>query len=607
MLINSLTIKSICLTVTSLIIIGSPTISLADHRSPITLASRDLSNQQQGKKIILNGRYLPVSWRQWTEANSTRIAMGDTGARQLFGMDFLSTNDPKKQPINWFNLQTLSANLIDSDRWLDVTDILLTMGATTTINGDSLTINFAAPQMQDIQIENYGAVQRIIIQLDRPTFWQVSQAKNEAVITLEGNAQQSLISRFQPQTISNSNQNNDEDDLGNSNNNLATQITSLENNGVISRLKINLPTAYGLQISSVDNPPRIIIDSRPDAMDEKRIVWQPGLIWNQKYIQLDQDWFPVTWLEIDPRNPQITIKPITANSTSMRGTNPLITINSESNAVAMINGGFFNRNNQLPLGAIRVDGKWLSGPILNRGAIAWDNRGKIRIDRLSLEETLITATGQRFPLTHLNSAFLTAGCSRYTRDWGSNYYPLTERETGLVVQGDRMTEKLNNLSPQNSIDIPENGYLVICRKTDINLNIGETVNLDSVTLPGDFADYPQILGAGPLLLQNGRIVLDGNAEKFSPAFQNQQASRSAIAVNREGKILLVAIHNRVGGRGATLGELARILLLMAAKDGLNLDGGSSTGIALAGYLLDRSAVTAAKVHNGIGIFLSPSP
>ncbi len=97
--------------------------------------------------------------------------------------------------------------------------------------------------------------------------------------TLEGNAQQSLISRFQPQTISNSNQNNDEDDLGNSNNNLPTQITSLENNGVSSRLKINLPTAYGLQISSVDNPPRIIIDSRPDAMDEKRIVWQPGLIW----------------------------------------------------------------------------------------------------------------------------------------------------------------------------------------------------------------------------------------------------------------------------------------------------------------------------------------
>ncbi|MFM7909719.1 MAG: hypothetical protein ACKPA9_32600, partial [Microcystis sp.] len=165
MKLNYLTFSSICLTVTSLIILGSPAISLADHRSPITLASRDLSNQQQGRTIILNGRSLPVSWRQWTTANSTRIAMGDTAARQLFGMDFLSTNDPKKQPISWFNLQTLSANLIDSDRWLDVTDILLKMGATTSIHGDSLTINFAAPQIEDIQLENYGAVQRIIIQL----------------------------------------------------------------------------------------------------------------------------------------------------------------------------------------------------------------------------------------------------------------------------------------------------------------------------------------------------------------------------------------------------------------------------------------------------------
>jgi exopolysaccharide biosynthesis protein len=600
-------VKSICLTLTSLIIIGIPSISLADHTSPITLASRDLSNQQQGQTIILNGRSFALPWRQWTEGNSTRIGMSDTGARQLFGMDFLSTNDPKKQPISWFNLQTLTTKFINSDRFLDVTDILLTAGAAININGDSLTINFPTPQIQDIQLENYGAVQRIIIQLDRKTFWQVSQAKNEAVITLEGNANPTLLSKFQSQTVSNNNQSNDEDDLGNSNNNLPTQITALENNGSLSRLKINLPTAYGLQISSVANPPRIIIDSRPDAMDEKRIVWQSGLIWNQKYIQLDKDWFPVTWLEIDPQNPQIKIKPITANSNSVRGTNPLITINTESETVAMINGGFFNRNNQLPLGAIRVDGKWLSGPILNRGAIAWDNRGKIKIDRLRLQETLITTTGQRLPLTQLNSAFVEAGCSRYTREWGNSYNPLTDRETVLVVEGDRITEKLNNLSPQDNVALPENSYLVICRKTDINLNIGEKVNLDSITLPGDFANYPQILGAGPLLLQNGRVVLDGNAEKFSPAFQNQQASRSAIAVTREGKILLVAIHNRVGGRGATLGELARILLLMAAKDALNLDGGSSTGIALGGYLLDRSAVTAAKVHNGIGIFLSPSP
>jgi hypothetical protein len=68
MKLNSLTIKSICLTVTSLIILGSPAISLADYRSPMTLASRDLSNQQQGRTIILNGRSFSIPWRQWTAA-----------------------------------------------------------------------------------------------------------------------------------------------------------------------------------------------------------------------------------------------------------------------------------------------------------------------------------------------------------------------------------------------------------------------------------------------------------------------------------------------------------------------------------------------------------
>jgi exopolysaccharide biosynthesis protein len=41
---------------------------------------------------------------------------------------------------------------------------------------------------------------------------------------------------------------------------------------------------------------------------------------------------------------------------------------------------------------------------------------------------------------------------------------------------------------------------------------------------------------------------------------------------------------------------------LGAIDALNLDGGSSTGLYLGGQLLDRSPYTAARVHNGLGIF-----
>jgi Phosphodiester glycosidase len=565
------------------------------------------NSRLSGNLISLNGRSFPIPWTQWTETGQTRLGISDTGARQLFGMGFSSANNTKSQPINWFSLQNLTVKSIAPYRYLDVTDLVQQAGATFTVEGETLRITSPAPRVENLTIENYGAVQRLIIQLDRPTFWQVSQNKNEGIITIEGNADPALIARFQTVSTAATPRNLEEDDLGSGENNAKTRILSLENIGNATRLRLNLPTAYGLQITSVANPDRIVIDTRPDAMDEKRIIWRSGVIWNQKYIPLQQDWFPVTWLEIDPKNPEITLRPITANPNSAKGTSPLVTIATANSAAGMINGGFFNRENRLPLGAIRVGGKWLSGPILDRGAIAWDERGNFAIGRLRLQETLITPDGKSYPLTHLNSGFVQAGISRYTREWGSEYTPLTNGETVLVIEGDRVTGRYPNAMTTDNFPIPQTGYLVIARKSDLPLAIDSPIRLDSGTNPSVFARYPHIIGAGPLLLENGRIVLDGELEKFSKAFQEQRASRSAIALTRDGKILLVALHNRIGGRGATLAEFARVLQTMGAVSALNLDGGSSTAIALGGQTIDRYPVTAANVHNGIGIFVSPSP
>jgi hypothetical protein len=562
---------------------------------------------QQGRVISLNGRQFPVAWSQWQEGDRLHTGISDTGARQLFGLNFASTNTPNSQPITWFSLQNLPAKFIAPYRYLDVTDLLAQAGATFSITGSTLTLVSPGPRVQNLSIEHYGAVQRLIIQLDRPTFWQVSQVKNEGIISIEGMADPALLSRFQPVPVSTDSANVDEDDLGTAGNTSIARAIALENVGTMTRLKLSLPTAYGLQITSVAHPNRIVIDVRPDPIEEKRIVWQEGLIWNQKYLPLQQDWFPVTWLEIEPKSVRFILRPIAANSTSSLGTSPLVTISSSQEALAAINGGFFNRNNQLPLGALRVQGRWLSGPILDRGAIAWDDRGNFAIGRLQLLETLISSTGQRFSLTSLNSAYLESGLSRYTRDWGTQYTPLTAGETVISIEGDRVTTRSNNASKQAIFSIPENGYLIIARKTELPLGIGDVIRLDSETNPPNFANYSQIIGAGPLLLANGRIVLAGNREKFSQAFQEQRASRSAIALTREGKVLLVALHNRVAGKGATLAEFAQILQGMGAVSALNLDGGSSTGIVLGGHLIDRDPVTAAKVHNGIGIFVSPSP
>jgi len=42
---------------------------------------------------------------------------------------------------------------------------------------------------------------------------------------------------------------------------------------------------------------------------------------------------------------------------------------------------------------------------------------------------------------------------------------------------------------------------------------------------------------------------------------------------------------------------------LGCVDALNLDGGSSTSLYLGGQLLNPSPRTAARVHNGLGVFL----
>jgi exopolysaccharide biosynthesis protein len=134
---------------------------------------------------------------------------------------------------------------------------------------------------------------------------------------------------------------------------------------------------------------------------------------------------------------------------------------------------------------------------------------------------------------------------------------------------------------------------------------GTLLRLETNTIPADFNRFPYILGGGPVLVQNSRVVLDAKAEGFSDAYVRQTAIRSAIGRTAAGNLLIVAVHNRAGGAGPNFAELAQILQQMGAVEALNLDGGSSTSLYLGGSLLDRPPSTAARVHNAIGIFIQP--
>ncbi len=545
---------------------------------------------KQGKQIALNGRQLTVPWIYGQDHDSEGyFSISDTAAEQMFNIHLLSNKTPESQPIAWFNYPpyapvTLKTEQFGAYRYLDITKIAQLADWQIQIIGDTLTIDSPQTNIQNISLFTTPTSEEIIVYLDNPTPWQMSQGKKEGIIKIDAIADSALLQRFGEGTNS--------------------PLLVLASEGKQTIMKLNLPEGKNLRVSSFSNG--LIIEVRADTLIERDIVWGRGINWHQRFISIEDKRFPVTWLEVDPFHRNITMKPIVSNPDSAEGIAHLINTAFENEAAIAINGGFFNRNNKLPLGAVRQNGTWLSGAILNRGAMAWNDLEEIKFDRLSLEEVLTTSKGASFPIQHLNSGYIKAGISRYTAAWG-DYKTMTDNEIIVVVRNHLIVEQFKgDAAGSESFPIPSDGYLLVLRSYQSaasQIEIGTIVNLESRTIPPDFAHYRNIMGAGPLLMQNGTIVLDVEGEKFSTAFQQQGAPRSAIVKTFHNTLIIAAVHNRPGGKGPTLQELALIMEQMGAMDALNLDGGSSTSLYLGGQLINRSSATAARVHNGLGVFI----
>jgi Phosphodiester glycosidase len=626
---------------------------LSDYRF-LTQSLPPAATIKGGRQVSLNGRIIPLAWTQ-QPAHSTspniRTWIADIGLMQSAGVDLLNTADNTKQPVQWFSVsltesQSLATRSTSQYRYLDVTDFARLAGWQISADGNTLRITSPVTNVTGIRQAQKEWGDRIVVDLDRAAPWQVNfvdtpspsptpaprdtpddptkptipQAKTattpnletpddptkpalplpvapaatiagqEWSIVLDAKIAPAIIQRAFP---------------------TSKQLLSLkvEPAGNQTRVKVTIPLGWRPQVFSLGNPNRLVIDIRPDSLVEKDILWARGVRWRQQYQNIGTARFPVVSLEINPRQAGVKIRPLLSNPPTDKGTAPLLQTAELSGTAAAINAGFFNRINRLALGAIRRDNKWLSGPILNRGAIAWNDRGEFVINRLTLQETLITPTNQRLRISHLNSAYVEAGIGRYNPDWGTSYTPFSDNEIVVTVVGDRIiSQSPGGATGKTTFPMPANGYLLALR-SDLSvanqLAPGTLLRLETNTIPADFNRFPYISGGGPVLVQNSRVVLDAKAEGFSDAYVRQTAIRSAIGRNAAGNLLIVAVHNRAGGAGPNFAELAQILQQMGAVEALNLDGGSSTSLYLGGNLLDRPPSTAARVHNAIGIFIQP--
>lgn len=543
---------------------------------------------QQGKTIQLNGQPWPGLWL----VKDSKVYIQDHWLRDNLGVEFMDSDRPEVQKLRWFSNPLLLAVTYDQpvqNRFLAVNS--LAQDWQTEVVGEILRIAVPPAMISNIRRSKSSGQDRLVIDLDRASPWQVKQQNNSIDLVIAAGLNPDLV-----KSLSNT--------PGNLIQSLAIETTAQQ-----TILKITTTKPLTPNIQTLDSPARLVIDFQPTyTLPDLTIAWAKGLTQRQQTVTLVEGPksldFVVHSLIVNLQEPSISLKPIWTNPDTMTGTASLRAIANTWQAAGAINAGFFNRDRKMPVGAIRSGQRWLAGGVLTRGAVAWNESGQFFMDRLRFNEEIVTAQGN-FSLTHLNSGFVQAGLARYTPNWGSTYTPLTNGETIILVNGDRITGQIKS-TPDSKITIPENGYILVARKVpDIAARLTTGLQIRGITAvtPEAFNQFPNLIGAGPLLVKDGKKVLDAATERFLPPFDTRGAIRSAIATtNLPGQVILTTIHGTPTGTLPSLSQTAEILQKIGAINALNLDGGSSTTLYLGGKVLNRPTI--APVHNGIGIFIN---
>jgi Phosphodiester glycosidase len=372
------------------------------------------------------------------------------------------------------------------------------------------------------------------------------------------------------------------------------------------------PQGEFLDITLPVQPPTVSLDQpSPMTLDyhqnrESRQVWAKGLVYRKLIAQT-----PVPQrihiLEVDKTYPLLPM-------TTQGRASALSQMGQNAQAAAGINGGYFNLKIGQPVGAIKREGQWLSSPILERGAVAWGNGGTWRFGRVGFTGTSQWTDGAgaktTVPLVGFNTAYVEPGVVAYTALWGAVYQTRTQGEIVIPVVEGKAAPASTLEAVGTAVPIPTQGYILVARGTGRSLLIDKSQGGFSVAFTHGAADagveaLPNILGGGPLLLQEGKNVLDGKRERFQPDVLIGTAPRTLLGRRGDGTILLVTVDGRqTDAKGMTLEEATNLMQSLGAVDALNLDGGGSTTFYLGGKVRNHpSGGQERPLPNGLAVLM----
>lgn len=265
----------------------------------------------------------------------------------------------------------------------------------------------------------------------------------------------------------------------------------------------------------------------------------------------------------------------------------------KSGAILAVNGTYFKPDTGTPLGTLVINNEIIAGPIYERAALGiFEN--KFETARVAFRGKIITKKGD-INVDNINQPGMSADhVLIYTPKWGVRS-PATKKTSKHIAVKDNVAVSVSNYPAI----IPQNGFVVSGPEELLgSVKIGDEIVAQYSLNPG-WNQAKHIISGGPYLVKNGNVFVDVTAEKLNAV--SGKNPRTAIGYTKDNVMIIVTVDGRKeGSSGMTLNELANFMKSLGCIEALNLDGGSSTAMYVAGNVYSGTGISGAvAVSNAV--------
>ena len=345
--------------------------------------------------------------------------------------------------------------------------------------------------------------------------------------------------------------------------------------------------ARKIAAKKISAPEKKMVSAVPVSSASAAAYDEYGISVEENFFSKSSGDVPVHVIRVDLNKGMVNPKIVLAedNKLGSKGTLPQICKNYD--AVAGINGSFFDMKTYAAVGYLMINGRAIQAPLIVKArttfGITFDN--KVMIGKPKFRRRIRPENDFFSMIDGINKKCGFGEIVIYTSDYAKKV-TVPKGGIGYIFDEAGMVTSL----VKNESLIPEQGGLLVVSEEHLhrfkNTQAGTKIFFtQSLMSPWD--QVRDAFGSGMLLVTDGKITFDQSREEVGRYLMGD-APRTAIGITAGNELVMAVADGRTSRyRGVDFDELAQIMIDCGCSDAIALDGGGSSTLVYKGDVINE--------------------